>query len=449
MATDYELTFADYLSIVRRRAPYLIGIFVVVMLVAVKVAVSIPHSYRSTGTILVESPLVAENSVPGAVRNDLDERIEILKQRAMTRENLLDIINKYGLFKGRPASMSTSDLLKKMRERITVEPVSSRIGGRGLPTIAFTISFDDHRPELALQVDKDLISRFLHLNQRESMRARAESDLFDVEQNIKRTSDQLSTLQAELSGVSTEHKDLSEKSPPPMVLSAADEENAKTLQQLKAEYIKLSATYTQSYPDVIELKRRIAALEKAPKVRGRAAPTAQARRLSSVTYLTQAKVRAAASKLDSLKQQKKMLQEKISRFAHSADPESGASEGQTERFSLLEPPILPDRPFKPNRLKIIAMGFFFALALSGGTVAALESIDKRIRGSEALGNVLGGRPLVTIPYLSTRAEEVRRRKMLKWGLVAAVIALIVVLVIVHFLIMPLDVLLAKILARLP
>lgn len=449
MATEYELTFSDYLSIMRRRAPYLIGIFVVIMLVALKVAVSIPPSYRATGTILVESPLVAENSVPGAVRNDLDERIEILKQRAMTRENLLAIIDKYGLFKGRPASMSTTDLLEKMRQRIVVEPVSSRLGGRGLPTIAFTISFEDQHPEVALQVDNDLVSRFLHLNQSESMRARAESDLFDVERNIKNTSDQLNTLRAELSGVSTEHRTLRAESPPQTVLTAAGEEDAKTLQQLKAEYIKLSAIYTQAYPDVVELKRKIAALEQAPKVVAPAAPSAQARSLRSAAYLVQIKVDAANAKLASLKEQRKALQDKISKFAHSVDQDPGAAEGQTERFSLLEPPILPDQPFKPNRMKILAMGFFFALALSGGTVAALESIDKRVRGSEALGNVLGSRPLVTIPYLSTRAEEVRRRRMLKWGLVAGVIALIVGMVAVQFLIMPLDVLFTKILARLP
>jgi succinoglycan biosynthesis transport protein ExoP len=165
--------------------------------------------------------------------------------------------------------------------------------------------------------------------------------------------------------------------------------------------------------------------------------------------LTQVKVDAANAKLASLMQQRKLLQDKISKFAHAVDQDPGAAEGQTERFSLLEPPILPDKPFKPNRMKILAMGFFFALALSGGTVAALESIDKRIRGSEALGNVLGSRPLVTIPYLSTRAEEVRRRRMLKGALVAAVITLIAGMVAVQLLIMPLDVLFAKILARLP
>ena len=43
MATEYELALTDYLSIMRRRAPYLIGAFVVVLLGAIVVALTITH----------------------------------------------------------------------------------------------------------------------------------------------------------------------------------------------------------------------------------------------------------------------------------------------------------------------------------------------------------------------------------------------------------------------
>src|SRR5665647_1111646 len=99
MATEYELTFHDYLSIMRRRAPYLIGISFTVLVISVIVAFVIPPTYLATGTIMVESQQVPDNIVPSATKMQIDERISIIKQRVMTRESLLRIANKYDLFK--------------------------------------------------------------------------------------------------------------------------------------------------------------------------------------------------------------------------------------------------------------------------------------------------------------------------------------------------------------
>jgi len=463
MATEYELTISDYLSIMRRRALYLIGIFVAAMLAAITVAFSIPPSYRSTGTILVESPLVSDNTVPGAIKNDFDERIDIIKQRVMTRDNLLQMIKRYGLFKEGAGSMSTTDLIEKMRNRVVVESISSNTSKHGQPTIAFTISFEDQHPEVALEVANDLVSRFLQLNQHESMRARAESDLYDIDRNIRSTSEELRTLQAQLAGAKAGPGTFVAAGPSQTLPGTTGDGNpSQTLQTLKAEYTKLLAVDTESHPDVRALKSRIAALEQAAKEQASSMPEPKAvpaNNFSPVAYKARMAVDAAKAKLDSLMQQKKMLQGKIAQFEHSMEQAPGLdrdgaaqslqSENKSERFSLLEPPVLPDKPFKPNRMKILVLGFFFAMALSGGVVTALESIDQRIRGTEALAHVVGCRPLVVVPYLSIRDEELRRKLMLKWGFIAAVITLLAVMVAIHFLYMPLNILFTKILARLP
>jgi hypothetical protein len=123
------------------------------------------------------------------------------------------------------------------------------------------------------------------------------------------------------------------------------------------------------------------------------------------------------------------------------------SENKTEHFLLLEPPLLPEKPFKPNRLKILVLGFFFAVVSSASAVMVLESIDKRISGIEALTQVLGYRPLVVIPYIPIEEELVHRKLMFKRAIIAAVATLIVAVVAFHFLYMPLNILLIKILAR--
>ncbi len=516
MATEYELTLSDYLSIMRRRAPYLIGAFVAVLLIAIVVAFTIPPTYRSTGTIMVESQQVPDNMVPSAIRNQLDERINAIKQRVMTRENLLQIVNKYSLFKDNLDSLTTSELIDKMRDRVVVESISSgdamQSGRQGQPTTAFTISFEDRQPEVALQVAQDLVTLFLdwniklrtegatettafltqeseklkveverlealiaaykrqnsnalpeQLTLRMTMLARAENDLREVERDYRSAKEELRSLEVELSAA--KH-------------GMGEENSSQTLPALKAEYAKLTGVYKESHPDIRRLKRKIEAMEKAADT-----PASEIASVDSLAvYRIQAKIDSGNARLASLAQQREMLQGKITENERAMiqtpkvelgldvlirDRDSAQrkyeeirgkkmnaqiaqnleSENKSERFSLLEPPLLPEKPFKPNRMKILALGLFLAMVSSGGAIMVLESIDKRIRGSEALTHVLGYRPLVVIPYLPIREEGVHRQRMLKRTIIAAVIALIATVVAFHFLYMPLDVMFMKILAR--
>jgi polysaccharide chain length determinant protein (PEP-CTERM system associated) len=473
MATEYELTVSDYLSIMRRRAPYMIAIFCVVLPIAIVVAYIIPPAYRATGTIMVETPQVLDGAESRTPKNDLDERINVIKQRVMTRESLLQIINKYNLFKESTGTRNTTELIDKMRTRIVVESTITSQPGRAAN--AFAVSFEDQRPEIALQVANDLVALFLdwniklrnesamettaflseesnklkaevdrleekisaykrqnsdnlpeQLNLRESMMARAENDLYSVERDIRSGNEELRSLEAELAAAK----------------HGMSDDPTQTLSALKAQYTKLSAIYTESHPDLRALKRKIDALEQ-----GDSTPEPK-NNLANVTSLAvfkiQAKVDAVNARLASLEQQKKMLKDKIGQNEHAMEltpkvaqgldilirdrdsaqrkfdelrnkkmnaqiAQNLESENKSERFILLEPPILPEKPYKPNRIQIFIIGFFLAIASSVGVVVLLETLDKRIRGMEALTHVLGHRPLAVIPFLHTE-EEIERKK---------------------------------------
>jgi hypothetical protein len=121
---------------------------------------------------------------------------------------------------------------------------------------------------------------------------------------------------------------------------------------------------------------------------------------------------------------------------------------KAERFSLLEPPLTPELPIKPDRKKMIALGFFLALAAAGGIVTLLETLHGRVRGVEAVTAITGQRPLVTVPYITHSAEAVQNRRLLQQLAAGAVAVVLVALVVLHFLHMPLDIVAIKILGRL-
>ena len=137
----------------------------------------------------------------------------------------------------------------------------------------------------------------------------------------------------------------------------------------------------------------------------------------------------------------------------SAQISESLEEGKkAERFALLEPPIMPDKPIEPNRGKIAAMGFFLALASSGGIVMALETAQQRVYGMRALGALVGQMPLVAIPYIQTTQEMLPRKRpsVRRLTLIAIAVALLLLAAAagaVHFFYEPLDMVWIKFLAR--
>ncbi len=119
-----------------------------------------------------------------------------------------------------------------------------------------------------------------------------------------------------------------------------------------------------------------------------------------------------------------------------------------ERFSLINPPELPGKPDRPNRLAILLLGTVFAFCGGIGIGVTVDNFDGKIHTMEQLGRAMRSVPLVTIPYLPTAGEVVavgrRRRAISLAGLGAVVVAVIIL----HLTWKPLDVLWYSILRKL-
>ena len=107
---------------------------------------------------------------------------------------------------------------------------------------------------------------------------------------------------------------------------------------------------------------------------------------------------------------KKKYEEMRAKEMSARISESLEQENKAERFVLLESPLMPEKPVRPNRKKVVAMGFVLAPVGAGALVMLLEMLSPRVRGAEALASVLGRRVLVAIPYIHTKAELESRKK---------------------------------------
>ncbi|WP_419779178.1 GumC family protein [Maridesulfovibrio sp.] len=132
----------------------------------------------------------------------------------------------------------------------------------------------------------------------------------------------------------------------------------------------------------------------------------------------------------------------------SAREAKGLEQSQlAERFTLIDPPIVPEKPIRPNRLALILVGFVLALGVGAGTGTVLEFMDRSIRRAEELSSLVKYPVLAIVPYWETE-QEARSQVRRKWVMVLGVFSFMIIgVAAVHFFYMPLDIIAVKVVRK--
>ncbi|MBL4602290.1 MAG: hypothetical protein JKY84_06075 [Emcibacteraceae bacterium] len=246
--TEAELTLRDYFTILKRRYLYLIIPFVAVLLVSIGVSVFMAPVYQSTGTIMVESQQIPDNFVQSTVTSYADERIGIITQRVMIRENLLRIIDKFNLFGNDRRSVPASQLVQRMRNMVNVEIISANVQGQqnnGRTAIAFKISVEHSQSNLAFSVANEFVTLFLDENLRNRISRASETTDF-LNNEVLKLKDELETIENQVAGFKQENS-----SALPEHLALRINQRERAIQA--AENIELSIKTLESQKSVLEI----------------------------------------------------------------------------------------------------------------------------------------------------------------------------------------------------
>ena len=83
---------------------------------------------------------------------------------------------------------------------------------------------------------------------------------------------------------------------------------------------------------------------------------------------------------------------------------------QGERFRMLDPPNLPVRPFKPNRLMLCGAGLAVGLVLGGGFAIGQEKLSGRLYSEGEIKRVIPFDVIAEIPPIESVDEEFSHRR---------------------------------------
>ncbi len=447
MFGDYQLSLHDYLSILRRRALVMILAFGVVLAASVVLAFVLPRIYESTATILVEGPQVKVAVEDGAARPRPEDRVNLIRQRLMTRENLTRVAEEHQLFTGGgDKKLSDTDVVKAMRASIKLELMR----GAAEPwdarpaAISFNLSFQHGDAEKALAVTRELANMYLTSNRQDRVdkasrttefltaeSERVRKELESLESKIATFKSQqggampdstasslvgLPSLEADLRNVERDHRlALNELRSLQVDLSAArrgvvapgagtevgPSQTEQELERARTELAGLRAIYSDNHPDVRSLLRRIPSLEQAVSNESRAqtpARNAAREQASLVISRLEAQVEAARSRADLLASQQSSLRGSI-----------GQLRAQAARAPQLE-----------RQLAVLQRDYDAAKA-------KYEELRTQLLSAQVVENLEGGQQaekftLLEPPLLAEYPLKPNRKKVVAAGFFAAVVA---------------------------
>jgi polysaccharide chain length determinant protein (PEP-CTERM system associated) len=477
----------------------------------------IPVRYKSGTLILVEQPTMPRDYVVPNVSDNLQDRLQSITQQILSRTRLLLIIDQLNLYGGNGKQMMPDEKVEKMRKDIDIELVRDRDN----EITAFNIYYLASDPHIAQQVTGELSKLFISANLEvrqqqsegttkflESQLDAARVNLADQEEKIREfkaehmgelptqqasnlqilnglqqqlgnEQDALNTAQQQrvyLQTLINQYRTLQAtrgSDGTPARLPAIDQE----LDKLKAQLADLSSRYTDSYPDIRNIKSQIVKTEKirdaliadlrnkgnddSPADGSLARDPVELSQNSPLLQL-QGQLQANQSEIKSREQSIASLKTKISDYQvrlnkepvteqQMADLTRGYDQSkasydellkkknqsematsmellqQGERFSVLDPPSLPVKPDFPNRVRFCGIGLGLGFAVGILVAGGFEFFDDRMHNEKDIKNLLPFAVISEIPEMTNPSEERREKKRILLGWSTAVLVLAVIL----------------------
>lgn len=400
-------SFSDLLSVLRRRLPLILFVTLIGCALSVHFALRQEKVYEAIAVVQIENARIVDGRTG---RTDAGHRLQLIEQRMMARDNVIEIIEDFGLFADEDDSIGYKVAL--FREATSITPVMDSAQpwlNDGSPTgLTITVALSD--PQRAADVANELLARIV-----DQGRSRQEEDtenaLLFFSGEERRLIDETMALEKQLAEFKQTHSD--------SLPSAVTAQRARldTLRQteldIERDIIQLQTGSRRTREGVLE--SQVAQLEQQRSLVRDRIEEVEAALLAAPTV--EQELAILTRQLDQLREQ---LRQVTTRRVEAETEQTLQQQKQTERFEVLETALVPEHSVSRSRKKTAVMGGIASLIFAVGLALMLEMMNPAIRNSAQLERALGIQTVVSIPVVATRRERLWHRFFVVTGMIGLV-----------------------------
>ncbi|HWP82720.1 MAG TPA: Wzz/FepE/Etk N-terminal domain-containing protein [Bacteroidota bacterium] len=420
-----HLTIHDVLIVFRRRRRLFLFAVTCVTVLCTLTAFLLPRKYESSTTILVQrdeilNPLV---SFSMAVTMASEDRLRTFNEIIYSQTTIQMLIDSLKLASGRDTEEERQALIKEVPKRIETmrrgsdsfritffdtDPVRAQRGVRVLANhfIKTILALENQRNETAVEFFEkkleDLRAKFVE-NQEAVVNTLKErihemplesralyTNIEDTEREIQKVHGRLKDLQEGLRTLRAFPEAINASEGKKMLLGLVRQDlpYVSELRALVVRYEELTRRYTANYPEVKKQTYQIldmlatmrATIEEEIPKRRNELWILEKRRAQNVEDLKRSTVlqRVDEDKLSNYDIFRKLYDEMKIKLEQARTTRDLGRKGG-EQFTIIDPPLIPTEPSKPNRLLIILGGFVLGIVIGVLSIGISEILDRTIR----------------------------------------------------------------------
>lgn len=482
------LSLADYTTILKRRWWIVVVPALILPIFTYGISHLVQPRYLSQTLVLIEQQKVPDSYVKPVVTEDLNARLASMKEQILSRSRIQPIIERFNLFGG--GKMSMDDRIDAVRKNIDIKPIQST-GSSGMP--GFYISYQANDPRTAQLVCGEITSLFVSENlsdrtaSAEGTTAFLQAQLADAKRNLDDQDSKLARFQEQFAGrlpgeeganmnmLTSLNSQLDaatqalarleqDKSYEEAMLAqqtasqssavssggVAPQAQQSELDALLSQEAELTARYTDDYPDVVAVRRKIKELRAQmaaapPPTKPSSISAPNAHDSLSVQQL-RAQLRSVEQGIVQKKHDQSQIQNQIRSYQGRIESTPGVQEQfknitrdhataqqfyddllnkmnlakmgtdlekrqQGENFKVMDEPNLPESPTFPNRLIFALGGFVGGLVIGLAIVALIEYRDTAVRSER---DIWAFTKLPTLAVIGFSGDEVPVPTKRRW-----------------------------------
>ncbi|TDK42135.1 DUF874 domain-containing protein [Antarcticimicrobium luteum] len=401
------LSFADFLDMVRRRAGLILLLVILGCGLSVLVAGAQSHLYRSVEVIQVVQPKVAGDLARTTVEGSAARRLQSIEQRVMARDNVLEVISRYGLFTDDP-SMTDNEKVDVLRTAVQIKSKAAAGEGRsGDGALSILTVKAEMRSALLAQ-------RIAHEFARQTIDLSREGRLQQARETLAFFTAREETLRARVARIDEDMAAFRKANDLalPGTLNFRRDEIASINQELlsiareririqrAADQVRQTARKATADRKIADFEEELGTLD----AQTRLLEARKAELESSIQTSPQVERQIGAYERE-LEQVRAELNAAISARTEAEVGYRLETEGQGEQLTVIEPATVPDYPFTRSRRKLAIAGAFVSVIVALGVAFLAELRNPVMRTAAHMERDLGIKPVVSVPRMNTRIHR--------------------------------------------